>query len=381
MKILVVIPSLHRGGAERVVALLCRAWAREHRVVLALFDASRPAFATDARVIDLASASRPTLAGKLLNPGLRVWRLARLIRRERPDRIISFMESANFPAILAASLTGRLALLTLSVRTNPDALAWFYRRLIPALYPLAGEVVTPSDAIARRLAAMGVPTQRQRVIPNPLDIDGIRARQNVTPAAPPLPGCRYILGVGRLVPDKGFDRLIDAYARIVRPGLDLLILGDGPERPALEQQIRRLGLERQVSLPGAVDDPYPYYRAAACFALSSRFEGYPNVLLEALACGCPVVAFDCRFGPGEIIRHGANGLLVEDGDIAGLAGALRTLADDPPYAAALAAFGQRHAEPYRPDAIAPLWLVPRAAPPWQPRACAASLPRPGNGSG
>lgn len=375
MKLLVIIPSLHRGGAERVAAMLCRAWAREHEVVLALFDASQPAFPTTARVIDLACASRPALAGKLLNPGRRVGRLARLMRRERPDRIFSFMESANFPAILAAGLTGMLARLTVSVRTNPDALTGFQRRLIPALYPLAWKTVSPSDALSRSLAALGVPACRQQVIPNPLDIDDIRARQDVTPIAPALPRARYILGVGRLVPDKGFDRLIDAYAHIARPGLELLILGEGPERPALERRIRRLGLERQVTLAGAVDNPYPYYRAAACFALSSRYEGYPNVLLEALACGCPVVAFDCRFGPREIIGDRFNGLLVEDGDVAGLARALETLTNNPHHAASMAAHAYQQTARYLPTAIAPRWLAPCHSPPQGNSAGTASVPQ------
>ncbi len=130
---------------------------------------------------------------------------------------------------------------------------------------------------------------------------------------------------------KGFDLLISAVASLYPkyPEWQLVIVGEGPERPALERQAARLGLANVVHFPGWVSQPYDYYHTAGVFVLSSRFEGFPNALLEAMAAGCAVVATDCPSGPKSIVSHGVNGLLVPSGDPQALALALgRLLADE-----------------------------------------------------
>ncbi len=329
MKLLVVIPSMKSGGAERVVSLLCHEWARNHEVILALFDARAPAYEINARVVDLRAASTLGIMRKLINPILRTKRLARLISREQPDRIFSFMESANFPAVLAALLCGCERNLIVSVRNDPRAFPWFHRWLMPFFYRTAHRVVAVSRGVADRLHYMGIARRNLSVIQNPVDRNMLQRR-----AVEPIPAGvigkqEFILGVGRLDHQKGFDRLIEAFAQLHSSSkLKLVILGEGPERPSLERQVSALGLESHVSLLGAVENPFQFYRRAHCFVLSSRYEGCPNVLLEAMALECPVIAFNCDYGPSEIIIDGSNGLLVDEGDVAGLASAISRLNED-----------------------------------------------------
>ena len=176
----------------------------------------------------------------------------------------------------------------------------------------------------RRLRARG------RVIPNPVDL----------PASTPARGAsRKLVAVGRLVPQKGFDLLLRAFAKIAaaHPEWRLVIWGEGPERPALLALRDQLGLRARVTLPGLTQRPGQWTDDAGLLVLSSRFESFGNVITEAMASALPVVAFDCPFGPREILRDQVEGVLVKEGDIAALAAALDRLLADPARRAALGA--------------------------------------------
>jgi glycosyltransferase involved in cell wall biosynthesis len=164
------------------------------------------------------------------------------------------------------------------------------------------------------------------VVPNPVDVEALGtdgARE--LPIAP-----RTLVAMGRLARQKGFDVLLDAFARCApaHPEWKLLILGEGEERTRLEAQVRALGLDGRVQLPGRVQRPGAILRRAELFVLPSRWEGFPNALLEAMACGVAAIAADCPSGPRDIVRPGVDGVLVPPEDPAALAAALDRLLTD-----------------------------------------------------
>ena len=351
MKVLVVINSLTTGGAQRVVSILTREWARGHQVLIALFDASRTAYDHGGEIADLDTPSLRHPVKKLHNVLLRSIRLARILRRERPDRIVSFMESANCPSIVAAAVTGLLDRLSVSVRCNPATMPWLNRLLIRIAYRLAERVVAPSNGVRNALRKMGLPRRKLSVIPNPLAkrTDGIRSIRAESPL-------RYILGVGRLEREKGFDRLLEAFSEVERSDVHLVILGDGTERSTLRAISQELGIASHVHLPGMVSDVDAWYRRADCFVLTSHYEGSPNVVVEAMANGCPVVSFDCPYGPAEILEGGRSGILVPQDDILGLSAAIQRMVTDCALRARLAMLGQQRAKVFAVEEIAPRWL-------------------------
>ncbi len=357
-RVLVVAPNLRHGGAQRIVATLSAEWARQgHEVTVAVFDDHGAHYAVAGELISLARPARPGMLAKAAGVWARTRDLAALIRAQAPDRIVSFMESANYPTTLACAQVGRLADLTVSVRDNPASFPRAFRRSLPIVYRWPGRVVAISAGVAQALVEMGVPAARIETITNPLDVEAIAAD-----ARAPLPAAvagagPFVLAAGRLVPQKGFDLLIAAFAAIAGEVPErLVIMGEGPERARLEAQARAAGLGDRVLLPGRLANPFPCMAHARAFVLSSRHEGWGNVLAEALAVGCPAVAFDCPYGPAELIGGPEHGVLVPPGDVAALADALLGLLADPERQAALRAAGPRRCAAFAPALSARRWL-------------------------
>jgi len=201
------------------------------------------------------------------------------------------------------------------------------RLLYRLLYPRFERIVCQSADMRDDLAAnFGLEPSRLAVIHNP--VDGTRLRELAASGPGPSPGGKRILAVGRLTRQKGFDLLLRALARLDDPAARLTILGEGPERGALVAQAARLGLAERVELPGFQPNPWSAMAQANVFALSSRYEGFPNALLEAQALGTPAVALACPGGPNEIVIPGETGWLApladEETTVAGLAQAMTT---------------------------------------------------------
>ena len=350
MKIIVVINVLSRGGAERVVCRLTKEWAKRHDVHIAVFDATQPVYEFGGRITDLGVPA-PTLLRKISRLFHGSFRLASIFRQYRPDRIVSFMESASIPAIFGAAMSGFLNVLWVSVRLNPACIPIPYLVLIPVLYRLADRVVAPSEGVRDSLAKMGLPRAKLSVIRNPVVFPSLRTR---SPSPFPFP---YILGAGRLHRQKGFDRLLKSFRSIGSPDVHLVILGDGPERDRLIGMTNRLGIGSRVHFPGASSDIERWFDHARCFVLSSRYEGWPNVLMEAMAYGCPVVSFDCRYGPSEIVENGISGILIAQRDVAGLRDAISRILNDVEHRHRLTEAGRARGKLYSIDRIAPLWLT------------------------
>lgn len=215
------------GGAQRVLSRLTQEWGRSHRVMTAFFDASNPSYDYEGKIVDLRVPASDNLLRKVCNVWVRAIRLRCLLRQECPDRIFSFQEGANFPAIIAATLAGYLGRTYVSVRENPVMFPFLFRALIPLLYRLPAGIVAVSDGVKQGLELRHVLATKISVIPNPTsrtDKHAIGQKSVV-----PLPN-RFILGVGRLARQKGFDRLLEAFHRLGRPELHLVILGEGEDR-------------------------------------------------------------------------------------------------------------------------------------------------------
>jgi len=260
--------------------------------------------------------------------------LVRYLRRERPQAMLSTLNHANIIALWAKKLARvptRLVVReanTVSVEaTNADTLKGkLMPHLIRIFYPWADAIVANSRGVAEDLMKLtDLPPDKIKVIYNPVVTPElfVKAEEPLDhpwfrPGEPPV-----ILGVGRLTKQKDFPTLIRAFAlvRKERPAR-LMILGEGEERPNLEALVRELGLEEDVALPGFVENPYKYMKRAAVFVLSSRWEGFGNVLVEAMALGTPVVATDCPSGPAEILEGGKWGQLVPVGNETSLARAI-----------------------------------------------------------
>ena len=211
--------------------------------------------------------------------------------------------------------------------------------------------VAVSSELATRMTADGADLDpAPRVIHNPTDLDHIHTMM-ARPA--PVPEGGFIVAAGRLIRQKGFDLLLRAFAASEQArGLKLAILGDGPLREPLLAEAARLGVAGRIILPGFQANPWAWFARSRLFVLPSRWEGFGNVVVEAMACGAPVLVTDCDFGPREQVRHGANGWITRTGDATALANDMDTLLANPGLAARLGAAGAERARDFDSRSIA-----------------------------
>jgi glycosyltransferase involved in cell wall biosynthesis len=267
--------------------------------------------------------------------------LGRHLHRERVDTLFTTSIPPNIAGLLAARWSGWLGRIVLrqSNAVHSGAVAEFAQvdrhlrdRLIPRLYNHADAIIANSGGVAQNLIALGLDANRITSIPNGVDYGWIADQAGEPPAwVRPGSGRRpTIITIGRLVPQKDQACLLRAFALMAaRLDADLVIVGTGSERPALQQLVRQYAIEDRVHFAGHQSNPYPLLARADLFVLSSRFEGMPNVLIEALACGLPVVSTDCPSGPREILADGAYGQLVPVGDAERLARAMERALKSP----------------------------------------------------
>ena len=356
MNLTLVISSLRGGGSERVISLMANWWAARGRAVtvLTMDQGGSPPFyplheKVRHRALGTAGHSANAAAGAANNLR-RVAALRRAIKDSRPDAVISFLDRTNILTLLATRGLG--VPVVVSERNDPAhndiGRMWRFLRLRELTYPRAAAVVVQTRGVTARYG----PAIRGRiqVIPNPV------------PPAPPAPEGAgpalrrpALLAVGSLHPQKGFDLLLAAFASLSRrhPDWSLTILGDGPLRAPLLQTGKGLG--GRFQMPGRVRNVHDFYRGGDIFVLSSRWEGFPNVLCEALAAGLPAVAADCPFGPAEILRPGIDGLLFPAGDAAALEAALDRLMGDHSLRAALAGRAPEVVQRFSLERVMGLW--------------------------
>lgn len=330
MRLTLIIAGLGRGGAERVMTVLASAWAAHGKAVTLLtFDAGEtPAYPLHHSVQhkSLGIAAVSTGFFQQVRRNLRrVKSLRRAIRESHPDVVISFMDSTNVLCILATRGLGTP--LVISERIDPSLypIGWAWGLLRRLLYHWADALVCQTKPALDRFQALT--RVRGVAIPNPIDVPFPPKEKRSDAEAR---ACGTLVAMGRLVPQKGFDLLLAAFSRIadLHCGWKLIIYGEGPLLKELQVQAESLNLSHRVDFAGATSDPFARLCEADLFVFPSRFEGFGMALAEAMACGLPVVSFDCPEGPGQIVRNGIDGLLVPPQDVGALAAALDRLMSD-----------------------------------------------------
>ena len=326
-----LLPHLGMGGAEKVLVQLAHEFSRRGlNIDFVLFKAEGP-------LLDLLPPEVRIIDFDQPNSYLCLPKLVQYLRREKPDVLLSTLELSSFLALLARTLSRvntRIAIriaVTISHHSRTKIKKLLEKKLIAWLYPKADRIIFVSKGVAQDFRSFTSLTARQGVvIYNPiitpqlfLDADQPVDHPFLQTEQPNL-----VLGVGRLTEQKGFDILIRAFARLrkTRP-LKLIILGEGEQCLNYESLINSLDLSVDIDLPGQVINPYAYMRQAEVFVLSSRWEGLPGTLIQALACGAPVVSTNCPSGPDEILNNGKYGHLVPVGDEEALADAIGKVLD------------------------------------------------------
>ena len=298
MKIAGVISNLEAGGAERVMSTILNEWANSHEVHLILLHKGNDHYVLSDKII-VHRLNFSTKYSGLLTPLVLIKQmliLRRLIIQLRCNTHLSFMTKYNLFVI--CSLLGKKIKLYVSERDSPFDKRFLESVLRRVFYPLASGVIFQTDEAMRQITRPGY--KATKVIPNPVNIDV------------PASDCssNIILNVSRLHPKKGHDRMFRILAKTQLDAWTALCIGDGPELKKLNELITAYDLN--IKLLGKKHDVSKYYQMASIFIFTSYWEGFPNVIAEALAHGIPVVAFDCPTGPSDLIIDGYNGYLIHD---------------------------------------------------------------------
>ncbi len=336
----VYVPWLRQGGGELSMLRLAAGLAQRGLRVELLVHSLQGAEIAPPAGVGLVQLGQASTLGS-------VRALSRWLATRRPRWLLSAFPHTNVAAVAAVALAARQGVVCRSVVSEHAPLSlqisrqggWRYRALPPLVrwaYPRADAVVAVSEGVRLDLLGLvGAGLQaRLHTIANPvLDADPSAPMTAATPPHPWLlePALRVVLSVSRLSPEKDIPTLLQAFAQLhrQRPQTRLLVAGDGPERPALQAAVHALGLAAVAELVGRVQAPQGWMQRAAVLALASRYEGFGNVLVEALASGCAVVATDCPVGPRELLEGGRWGALVPVGDAGAMAAALQAAVDAP----------------------------------------------------
>lgn len=329
MKIALFISSFRGGGAERAMLVFSSELIRRGYDVDLVVSSSKGPLATSVpmgvRIVDLG---QPRMMRA-------IFALSKYLKRERPQVIYSTVVHANVGCVIASKISGTNVPVVVRESNVPVTepkktfSRWLTFKLVPLTYSRARAVIAVSDGVAAELRAVSPKLASLiHVVPTPVIYPELLAKAELPSGHPwiDIEAVPVIVGAARLQPHKGFVALVRAFAEIrAAAPLRLIILGEGPEHDRILNEAARLNVADDVSLPGFIDNPFPFMKKAAVFALVSEYEGMPNVLVQAMALATPVVATNCPSGPSEVLEGGKYGELIPVNDHAALVAALRKL--------------------------------------------------------
>lgn len=332
MRIAIFLPGLYGGGAERVMLNLAVGLAQKGVAIdMLLAEVVGPYLSEVPIGVTLVPLNKKRL--KFFRTISVLPALIKYLKETQPDALVSALH-ANIVALCAGLILGRRQKVIVSEHSTfshqisqfPSIAKWLVRKITHWLYPKADFVIAVSNGVADDLADEArIDRASISVIYNPVVTPELKNKMKESlnhpwflSENPPV-----IMSIGRLSAEKDFETLIRAFAKVRKQiRVRLMILGEGEDRPQLEMLVKQLNMEEDISLPGFVSNPYPFLAGAAVFVLSSKWEGLPTAMIEALYCGVPIVATNCRSGPQEILKGGVFGRLVPVGDVETMAHAM-----------------------------------------------------------
>lgn len=324
-RVIFVLPSLGTGGAERVVVTLANAICEEYNVTIVSLFKTDSVYSFDNRIFRENLANKnitsTNVFSALYNNILLVLKLKRIVKKSNANLLIGFTTTANIIAIIVSKLAGIQCII--SERANPYLFnpnkLWTITR--KNLYRYASCLIVQSDHSKSYFSRL-INQEKIRILPNPLSKD-IENNRDLT-----IPKSNIVLSVGRLDTNKNQKMLITAFAQINAPNWELVLVGDGQRRKELEHLVEQLEITEKVVFTGNIRHTSDYYNKAKIFAFTSRSEGFPNVLIEAMYHGLAIVSTNCDSGPAELIQDGINGYLIPVDDVEALKTKLEELMRD-----------------------------------------------------
>ena len=312
--IVFVIPSLKAGGAERVISTLCNAIVSNFSITIIVLYKSPSFYYLDPKIniIYCNDSYNPkqTIFQSVNNHFRCIRKIYKTLKQNKTQVVIGFMTTTNVYAIIAGKLAKVPSII--SERVHPDFIdaSKFWFKIRKLVYPWTNYLVVQTHDIARYFSSY-LQDEKLKIILNPLNTE-LTNKRNLD-----ISKENIILNIGRLDYQKNQDLLIRAFAKTNYKDWKLIILGEGKKKDDYIKLINQLGLSNHVMLLGNVEDVWNYYNKARIFAFTSRFEGFPNALTEAMYFGLPCISTDCPSGPSELINDGVNGFLIpiEDQDL------------------------------------------------------------------